>query len=317
MALFSKKGQEPISLVQRYTDDIARKTQEIEDIERGVAAKQKRINDLALPAEEGDASALAEIDQLYDEIEHAQKILPRKAIARQHLEGLLSEEIDKKQAQENRLLQNKMLDLLRKRETYAKEAERHARGFVRNIAAIYEIDDEARGKWKSTWGYGSAALIGPDSTYEQETKARLSARLVSGYVQYSPKRGLAEFVRQMLGHLCKDYRVRLPAPAYKGELNEDFPGLTASYAAINDRVKKLFAEQPLHLSGSVEQPVEQPLPADVATAPTPAPPVAEQQQQPIMILSGAAWRDLQASTARRQENIAQDVNFNPFDPSQI
>jgi hypothetical protein len=264
MPLFVKRGEEPLSLIRRFTSDIDKKKSEITNIEYGLITKAKRIEALALPAEEGDADALAEIDRLYDEIERDKKILPRKQIALHHVEGLLAAEKNKTWAREDKHLKAAMVTELNKRQALAKDAERAAREFVKTLAAIDALNRKAMPAWRATWGDPSEALIGTDQSYDPPPHRYPSG--VTGYGMEPTTQGLAQFVRQMLGHLCAEYQVRIPAPAYRATRDPDFPGLVKSYESIGKRVKAL-------LSADTPTPSVEPLPA----AEPPAPPVADQR----------------------------------------
>ena len=324
---FFNKGEESFSLVERYAANISRAKQEITDIENRIPEKRKQIENLALAAEDGDADALASIDNLYDEIEHDKRTIDRKNIVLAREQKLLSEETNKKQANDNRLAQKNMLGELQKRETYAKEIERYSRLLVKNVAAIYEIDRKAAGSWRSTWGGGFEALIGPDQSYTRPSPGDILAMRVQRG-GYTPTPGLAEFVRQMLGNLCAEYKVRIPEPAYKDIRNPFFPGLSASYADITNRVKKIFAEQtaqPLPLV-EAEQHDDHASQASTPLADDPKAPRPMTDQEildndtagnPLNLpLSGREWNKIQ----KRGENsaiVAEGTNFDPFDPSNI
>lgn len=323
---FFSKGDESPSLIERYTANIDRTKQEILDIESGIPEKRRQIENLALAAEDGDGNALSSIDKLYDDIEHDKRAIDRKNIVLIREQKLLSEETSRQQASDNRLAQKKMLDLLRKRETYAKEIERHARLLVENVAAIHEINRKAAGAWRSTWPGGFNALIGADESYARPSPGQVLAMHVQngpGSI-YRPSPGLAEFVRQTLGHLCAEYKVRIPEAAYRDIRDESFPGLTASYAAITNRVKKIFAEQ-----SSQSPPAEQ-HDDQVSQAPTPvvnSKPTGRMTDQEILDndkagnplnlpLSGREWSQI----SKYSENsgvIAEGTHFDPFDPSNI
>jgi hypothetical protein len=329
MPLFTKRGEEPLSLIQRHTSDIDKKTREITNIEYGLITKAKRIEELAVPAEEGDAEALAEIDRLYDEIESDKKILPRKRIALRHVEQLLATEKNKTWAREDKHLRAAMVTELNKRQALAKDAERTAREFVKTIAAIDALNRKAMPAWRATWGDPSEALIGADQSYDPPQRSPIEG--VTGWGLGPPKpQGLAEFTRQMLGHLCAEYQVRIPAPAYRATRDEDFPGLAKSYEMIGKHVRAM-------LSAETPVPSVEPVSAAEPTIPTVAAPqpaqaktftddeIAEMNRlgNPLdWPLSGREWEKLNDQGRKSKPELARHIDFDPhsggsLDPNEI
>jgi hypothetical protein len=143
-----------------------------------------------------------------------------------------------------------------------------------------------------------------------------------------PTQGLAEFTRQMLGHLCAEYQIRIPSPAYRATRDADFPGLAKSYESIGKRVRAM-------LSAESPPPPLEPLPPDEP----PTLPIADQQpaegktftDEDIKAnelagnprdwpLSGREW--LKLSEKPGKTKIADGTDFNvhtggPLDPNEI
>ncbi|CAA2141319.1 hypothetical protein [Hyphomicrobium sp. ghe19] len=334
MKIFSRA--ESPSLIERYMANVERTKTEIADIENNIPKKRMRIEKLALAADDGDATARAEIDKLYDQIETDRRDIEIKNAVLKRAVADLDKERAAKQASDDQLAMANLLKLLAKRETFAKDIERGFRIAAEGIAGITDINRKAAGAWRSTWPGGFEALIGADQSYTRPSPGEILARRVQTG-GYTPAPGLAEFVRQTLGHLCAEYQIRIPEPAYSTTRDPYFPGLTASYAAVTTRLKKMFTEQasePLPPAEPLpERETEQPLPPDepsqTSTLPAePHGPISDEeiaqankdgtaQYRPGWALSGREWVKGEAYGKKPAATVAPGTDFNVFDGGDI
>ena len=278
MPLFPRKGEtnvtEPLSTI--YQRDADRMAADRTGLAAQISPKRKRIDELALAAENGDAEALAECDVLEREVGELHRVVRRKLHAERQLRASAEAELKSEHWQRDQHLRRKLANHSGKRLDPAKRLEKHAALLLSDIKELQQENEALHLAWNEAWPFKGPAL-----TYR-----------------------IAELIAHELFAQARAIGVKWPEARYS---QAEWPGLSAMIKQANEWVKHTLLEDEVPVVELALDPTPvSPVLADAPQVQSNMGVVQDLLGAPTA-LSGADWQALQ--DAKPKTPIADGIDY--------